>query len=278
MDTHKTKTVLITGCSSGIGLCAAQTLHKRGYQVFATVRKETDQTRLEQEGIRTLLLDLRDSNAIKSAVANLLTQTSGHLDALINNAGLGFIGAVEDLTRDSLRDQFETNVFGLQELTNLIIPIMRSQGNGRIINVSSLLGLVTRKYCGAYCASKYAIEALSDAMRLELQGSGVFVSIVEPGPITSQFRATAKTIHKEHVPYEGSAHKQVYTGLLEQQDQAKESSRFTLPPDAVVKQFIHALESPHPKIRYYVTVPTYLAAYAKRLLPSKWVDALMDRL
>jgi short-subunit dehydrogenase len=269
------KFVLITGCSSGIGLCAAQTLHQRGYQVFATVRKPEDKIRLEQQGLKCLLLDLRDPHSIQTTVTNLLTQTNGRIDALINNAGLGLIGAAEDLSRDSLREQFETNVFGPQELTNQIIPAMRRQGSGRIINVSSMLGLVTKKYCGAYCASKYALEALTDAMRLELQGSGIFVSLVEPGPITSEFRASAKRTHKQQIPIEQSIHRAVYTDLLAQQEKTKQASRFTLPPDAVVKRFIHALESPNPKIRYYVTVPAYLAMLAKRLLPSRWVDAIM---
>jgi len=271
------KPILITGCSTGIGWCAAHILQKRGYHVFAAVRKPEDKSKLEQEGIQSLLMDLRDSQSIASAVDHVLTQTGGRLNGLINNAGLGLIGAVEDISRDSLRDQFETNVFGLQELTNLIVPVMRRQKQGRIINVSSIFGLVTKKYCGAYCASKYALEALTDALRMELQGSGVFVSLVEPGPITSQFRSTAKTVHEQHIRIEKSAHRETYSDLLTRQEQAKEKSRFTLPPEAVVKKFIHALESSKPKVRYYVTVPAYFAMMTKRLLPSRWVDVFMSK-
>lgn len=272
---HTPQSILITGCSTGIGLCAAQILHHRGYRVFAAVRKIEDKSRLEQQGIQSLLLDLNDSTSIRTAHDYVMTQTNGALDALINNAGFGVMGAVEDLTRESLRTQFETNVFGLQELTNHVIPIMRRQGHGRIINVSSVLGLMTKKYSGAYCASKYALEALSDAMRLELRGSNIFVSLVEPGPITSHFRNTAKIVHNQHIQPEASAHRETYANLLTQQAQEKEKSRFTLPPEAVVKKFIHALESPRPKIRYYVTVPSYAGAILKRLLPSRWFDALI---
>ncbi len=267
--------ILITGCSTGIGLSAAQILHHRGYRVFAAVRKLEDKKRLEDQGISSLLLDVNDSTSIRAAVDYVTAQTNGSLDALINNAGFGVMGAVEDLTRESLKIQFETNVFGLQELTNLVIPIMRRQGHGRIINVSSILGLMTKKYCGAYCASKYAVEALSDALRLELHGSNIFVSLVEPGPITSHFRDTAKMVHDQHIQPETSAHRETYVNLMAQQAQEKEKSRFTLPPEAVVKKFIHALESPRPKIRYYVTVPSYAGAFLKRLLPGRWFDALV---
>jgi len=269
------KTVLITGCSSGIGLQAARTLQQRGYKVFAGVRKLADRERLLEMGLDSLIIDVNDSASIHTAIQQIRNQTNNHLDALINNAGFGLMGAIEDLSRDSLRAQFETNVFGLQELTNLIIPMMRQQKYGRIINVSSILGLVTMEYRGAYAASKYAVEALSDALRLELRNTGIYVSLIEPGPITSEFRSTAKNVYEHTVDQQNSAHSKVYSKLLEDQQRQKENSRFTLGPEAVVEKIIHALESSHPRPRYCVTTPAHFLAILKRLLPSRWLDMLM---
>jgi short-subunit dehydrogenase len=269
------KTILITGCSSGIGYSAAKTLHQRGYRVFAAVRKADDQQRLIAEGLNSILLDVNDSDAIKIAVTEVLQQTNGELYALFNNAGFGQPGAVEDLSRDSMRHQFETNVFGLQELTNAVIPTMRKQGYGRIINVSSVLGLVSMAYRGVYCASKFAVEGMTDALRLELIGSGVYVSLIEPGPIESSFRDAARKSWEQHIQAEQSAHKVSYENLLSNMEEMKENSMFTMQPDAVVKKLIHALESKKPKVRYYVTFPTYLFGFLKRFLPSRWMDAIM---
>lgn len=273
-----TKTILITGCSSGIGLCAAQTLRRHGYQVFATVRTTADQSKLQQQGINVLLMDLNDSSSIHRAVNELLAQTDGHLYALFNNAGFGQPGAVEDIHRDTLREQFETNVFGLQELTNLIIPVMRRQGYGRIINMSSILGLITMPYRGVYCASKYALEALSDALRLELHGTGIYVSLIVAGPIESQFRSAARQLYNRNIRAEQSAHHVSYSHMLENIEKLKTESSFTLPPDAVVKKLIHALNSAHPRSRYYITFPAYLLAFLKRILPTRWLDAVMLRI
>lgn len=270
-----TKSILITGCSSGIGLCAAETLHQRGYQVFAGVRKPADQQRLSQQGIRSVLLDVADSQSIQRAVDEVLAQTQGRLDALVNNAGFGQPGAVEDLSRDTLRAQFEANVFGLQELTNHVLPVMRQQGSGRIVNMSSLLGLISMPYRGAYCASKYAVEALTDALRLEVRDSGICVSLIEPGPIESQFRQAARHHYQQHVSVEQSPHGEKYGRMLDNIEQLKTESRLTLPPSAVVKKLLHALESPRPKIRYYVTLPAYVLATLKRFLPSALFDQVI---
>lgn len=269
------KTILITGCSSGIGYCAAKTLHTRGYRVFAAVRKEEDKKRLTAEGLNSIILDVSDSDSVKAGLKEVLVQTDGELYALLNNAGYGHPGAVEDLSRANLRQQFETNVFGLQELTNLVIPIMRAQGYGRIINVSSVLGFVSRAYRGLYSASKYAVESLTDALRLELSGSGVHVSLIEPGPIESSFQEKSRVYWEEHVNAQESHHSVTYQTLLANVEQVKNASRFRLGPDAVVKKVIHALESKKPKIRYYVTLLTYLLSFLKRILPSRWMDNLM---
>lgn len=271
----KNKAILITGCSSGIGYQAAKTLHRRGYTVFAAVRKEEDKQRLIAEGLQSVLLDLNDSNSIKKALDEIFKKTNNQLYALINNAGFGQPGAIEDLSRESLRQQFETNLFGLQMLTNEVLPILRKQGYGRIINVSSILGIVSMAYRGVYCASKFALEGLTDALRLELAHSGVYVSLVEPGPIESEFRNTAQNVWQQNVPIEQSTHRKAYQNLMRNMEKMKHDSIFTLKPDAVVKKFIHALESKKPKIRYYVTFPAYLLVFLKRVLPSKWMDLLM---
>jgi NAD(P)-dependent dehydrogenase (short-subunit alcohol dehydrogenase family) len=187
----KQKSILITGCSSGIGLCCAHELQNRGYRVFATARKTEDAAQLKTQGLESLVLDLSSSDSINSAVDEILERTNGSLYALFNNGAYGQPGAVEDLQRHVLKEQFESNVFGTQELTNRIIPIMRRQGYGRIIYNGSVLGIISLPFRGAYNASKYALEGLADTLRLELYGSGIEVSIIEPGPITSAFRKNA---------------------------------------------------------------------------------------
>ncbi|HVV67658.1 MAG TPA: SDR family NAD(P)-dependent oxidoreductase [Gammaproteobacteria bacterium] len=272
---HAPKTVLITGCSSGIGFCAANQLHQRGYRVFAGVRKAQDKTRLEALGLKAILLDLNDSNSIQLGLESVLMQTGGTLDALINNAGFGQPGAVEDISREALRAQFEANVFGLQELTNLVIPVMRRQGYGRVVNISSILGLVAMAYRGAYCASKFALEALTDSLRLELLGSGIAVSLVEPGPVATAFRDSARVAYEQNVSVGQSSHHRQYVNLLNNMEEFKAQSRFTLTPEAVVKKLVHALESSRPRIRYYVTLPAYGLMLLKRLLPGRWLDVLL---
>jgi NAD(P)-dependent dehydrogenase (short-subunit alcohol dehydrogenase family) len=270
--------VLITGCSSGIGYSVAHGLKNRGYSVFATVRQPKDVARLEQQGFSSLVLDLSDSQSIFEAVQTVLEQTDGRLYGLFNNGAYGQLGAVEDLSRKALRQQFETNLFGTHELTRQVIPIMRRQGEGRIIQNSSVLGLVALSYRGAYNASKFALEGLSDTLRLELAGTSIFVSLIEPGPIISQFRANAYSMFKQYIDVEHSVHINTYA-KMEQRLLAKEAvAPFTLPPEAVLKKVIHALESRHPQQRYYVTFPTYLLASLKRLLPHRTMDWVLRHL
>lgn len=268
------RTVLITGCSSGIGRCVAQGLYTRGYRVIATARKPADVDALHREGLESLALDLRDSTSIKSAVATVLERTDGQLYALVNNGAYGQPGAVEDLSREVLRDQFETNLFGTQELTNAVLPVMRAQGQGRIVQISSILGIVPFAYRGAYNASKFALEALSDTMRLELRGSGIYVSLVEPGPIVSHFRENALAAFRANIDLEHSAHRDLYRAVLKRLEGRAGRMPFTLPPEAVLKRVVHALESTRPKIRYPVTLPTYLFSVLRRLLPASWLDRI----
>ena len=271
------KTILITGCSSGIGYCAAKGLQERGYRVFATARKRSSVEKLLAEGLESFRLDLNDSNSIHFAFEEVMRRTGGELYALFNNGAYGLPGAVEDLSRDALRAQFETNVFGWQELTNLVIPVMRRQGYGRIIQNSSVLGFVALPFRGAYNASKYAIEGLSDTLRLELKGSNVYVSLIEPGPIASQFRTNAVQALQKYIDIENSFHREKYQGVLSRLNKPGPAVPFTLPPEAVLKRVIHALEAKKPQARYYVTVPTYLFGILKRILSTRSLDFLLAK-
>ena len=273
--TSNRKSILITGCSTGIGYCVAKGLRERGYRVFATARRVESVEALNNEGMESLQLDLDDSDSIRTAVEEILERTGGELYALFNNGAYGIPGAVEDLTRDTLRTQFETNVFGWQELTNLVIPVMRRQGFGRIIQNSSVLGFVAMPFRGAYNASKFAIEGLSDTLRLELADTDIHISLVEPGPILSQFRATGVKMLEKHIDIENSIHHERYKGVLKRLKKEGPAVPFTLPPEAVLKKVIHALESHRPKTRYYVTFPTYLFGYLKRLLPDRLMDKIL---
>ncbi|MGZ5026258.1 MAG: SDR family oxidoreductase [Methylobacter sp.] len=274
---NSAKTILITGCSSGIGYATAVMLKKRGHRVIASARKQDDVVRLQQEGFSAIQLDLADSSSIRQAVDSVIELTGGKIDALFNNGAFGQPGAVEDLTRDTLRFQFETNLFGTHELTNLIIPLMRRQGHGRIIYNSSVLGLVAMTYRGAYNASKFALEGLADTLRLELYGTNIHVSLIEPGPILSDFRKNAFALYKENIDPTHSHHKETYQAMEARLQKQGPAAPFTLPAEAVSKKVIHALEAGRPKMRYYVTFPTYLFAVLKRILPMSWLDALVRR-
>jgi len=271
------KAVLITGCSSGIGLCCAEGLKARGYRVFATARKQEDVERLKAQGFEACRLDIADPDSIRDGLGQVLEATGGKLYGLFNNAGFGQPGAVEDLSREALREQFETNVFGTLELTNLVLPVMRGQDEGRIIINSSVLGFAAMAYRGAYNASKYALEGLADTLRLELAGSGIYVSLVEPGPIRSRFRDNAYALYLKNIEPEASVHRNQYSKMEARLLKKGPSTSFTLGPEAVLEKVIHALEAKRPKARYYVTFPTYLFAYLKRLLPTSWLDELLRR-
>jgi len=273
------KSILITGCSSGIGLCTAQGLQARGYRVFATARRRDDVQRLKDLGLTSYYLDLTDSGSIKNAVRAVLQETNGTLYALFNNGAYGQPGAVEDLSREVLRDQFETNLFGWHELTSTVIPVMRRQGYGRIIQNSSILGLVAMPYRGAYNASKFALEGLSDTLRLELKltSNNIHVSLIEPGPILTPFRQKSLQVLTRNIDVENSIHRKLYERTIERLGKEGPAVPFTLPPEAVLKRVIHALESPRPKYRYYVTFPTYLFSFLRRILPQRIMDNLLKR-
>ncbi|MBA6289550.1 SDR family oxidoreductase [Colwellia sp. MB3u-4] len=272
-----TKSILITGCSSGIGLHAALTLSARGYQVFATARKAQDVTELQAKGLSAYQLDLAKPESISQTLAQVLEITGGRLDYLFNNGAYGQPGALEDLPTAALRAQFETNVFGWHELTKQIIPVMKRQGHGRIIQCSSVLGFVSMAYRGAYNASKYAIEGLTDTLRLELKSANIAVILLEPGPINTEFRANALAAIQAHIDIEASDHKVQYQQQIARLSSEKSNAPFTLEPLDVTQALIHALESKRPKLRYRITMPTKIFALLKRLLPARWLDYLLAK-
>ena len=273
-----TRSVLITGCSSGIGYDAAHTLHSRGWRVFATCRQEADCARLQGEGLESFVLDYADEASITAAVAETLSRTGGTLDALYNNGAFACPGAVEDLPRGALREIFETNLFGYHDLTRQVIPVMRRQGHGRIVNCSSVLGLVGAKWRGAYVSTKFAMEGLSDVLRFEMAGTGIDVILIEPGPIGTDIRAKAIPHFEKWIDWEASARREEYTALRGRLYGVKDKpDAFELPPSAVTAKLIHALESKRPRARYYVTVPTYIAGFARRILPTRMLDWVIGR-
>lgn len=269
------RAILVTGCSSGIGRTLAFGLKARGYRICATARKPGDVAALRRAGLEALALDLDASGSIRAAVDEVLARTEGRLYGLVNNAAYGQPGAVEDLSREALRAQFETNLFGTHELTVRLLPAFRERGEGRIVQISSLLGIVCLAYRGAYNASKFALEALSDTLRLELRGTGIHVSLIEPGPIATRFRKNAEAAYRRHIDPSRSAHRESYAHLERRLAGRSGPLPFTLPPDAVLPAVAHALEARRPRARYPVTVPTRFFALARRLLPTGALDRLL---
>ena len=271
------KTVLITGCSSGIGYDAAHFLSARGWRVFATCRQDSDCARLRDEGLDSFVLDYADPDSITTALAEVLQRSNGRLDALYNNGAFACPGATEDLPREGLRAVFETNVFGYHDLTRQVIPIMRAQGFGRIVNCSSVLGLVAMKWRGAYVASKFALEGLTDVLRIEMSDTTIKVILIEPGPITSKIRQNAIGPFEKWIDWRNSARAQQYETLHERLYRDTGPDRFELPARAVSKKLAHALEAPNPKARYFVTTPTYLMNVARRILTTNALDWLLKK-
>ena len=271
------RTILITGCSSGIGLASARMMKSRGWRVFATARKPEDIARLKhEEGVESLYLDYAEPASIAAAARQVLAETENGLDALFNNGAYGQPGAVEDLRPEILRAQFEVNVFGWHDLTCRVIPAMRARSEGRIVFCSSVLGLIAAPYRGAYAASKFAIEALADTLRMELEQTGIKISLIEPGPIATRFVEHALEAYRRNIDLETSPHRDVYRARIARMEDGGSQS-FKLGPEAVAMKLVHALESSRPKPRYYVTFPTYAAAILRRLLPSRALDAVARR-
>ncbi|HEV8034048.1 SDR family NAD(P)-dependent oxidoreductase [Yoonia sp.] len=271
------KSILITGCSSGIGYDAAYGLRAAGWRVFASCRKQEDCDRLRSEGFESPRIDYADADSIVTGLAETLEATGGTLDALYNNGAYACPGAVEDLPVGALREIFETNVFGWHELTRLVIPVMRAQGHGRIINCSSVLGFVALRWRGAYVATKYALEGLTDVLRIEMRDTPIKVILIEPGPITAKIRENAIPHFEKWIDWEGSARAGQYAQLRSRLYDDNGPDRFELPPSAVTRKILHALTSARPKPRYYVTTPTYLMGFLRRVLPTRLLDAVILR-
>lgn len=272
------RSVLITGSSSGIGYAAALGLREAGWRVFASCRQDTDCARLIEEGFEAPKLDLNDTDSIHSGLSEVLEKTGGTLDALYNNGAFASPGAVEDLPTDALRANFETNFFGLHELTRAVIPVMRAQGSGRIVNCSSVLGFAGLRWRGSYVATKFALEGLTDVLRLEMQSTPIKVILIEPGPITSRIRQNSIPHFERWIDTENSPRAAQYQKLKTRLYEDTGPDRFELPPEAVVKKLRHALESPRPKPRYYVTTPTHLIGTLKRVLTTRALDRLLMRM
>jgi len=271
------KSILITGSSSGIGLDAARGLRDAGWRVFASCRKEEACERLRSEGFESPHIDYTDADSIVTGLAETLEATGGTLDALYNNGAYACPGAVEDLPVGALREIFETNFFGWHELTRLVIPVMRTQGHGRIVNCSSVLGLIGYKWRGAYVATKFALEGLTDVLRQELSDTEIKVVLIEPGPITSEFRKNAVPHFEKWVDWKNSARRDAYKEELDRLYTETEPGKFELPPSAVTKKLLQALTAPKPKPRYYVTTPTYMMGLLRRILSTRMLDAVILR-
>lgn len=252
------KTVLITGCSSGIGLESARELKRQGFRVLAACRKADDVARMDQEGFTGVLLDLDDAASVDRAADEVIALTGNRLYGLFNNAGYGMYGSLDAISREQLEQQFSSNFFGTHQLTLRLLPAMLPHGEGRIVMTSSVMGLISTPGRGAYAASKYALEAWSDALRMELRHTGIKVSLIEPGPIRTRFTDNVNQTQRDK-PVENP-------GI---------AARFTLGPEAVVAKVRHAFESKHPKLRYPVTLVTWAVSLLKRLLPARMMDKIL---
>lgn len=252
------KSILITGCSSGIGLASAERLKTAGYRVLAACRKPEDVERMNQAGYTGILLDLDSEQSIQQAASQVITLTDNQLYGLFNNAGYGVYGPLTSLSREQFQQQFSTNLFGLHQLTMLLLPAMLPHHEGRIVMTSSVMGLVATPGRGAYAASKYALEAWSDTLRMELHYSGIQVSLIEPGPISTHFTANVN---------QTQADKPVHNPGI--------AARFTLGPDAVASKVYHAFSSPKAKLRYPVTLVAHTLSWLRRLLPTCLMDKIL---
>ncbi|OUD09444.1 short-chain dehydrogenase [Marivivens niveibacter] len=271
------KTILITGCSSGIGYDAAHGLRQAGWRVFASCRKQADCDRLIAQGFDSPLIDLAEADSIRKGLADVLAKTGGTLDALYNNAAFACPGAVEDLPADALRSVFETNVFGTHDLTREVIKVMRAQGHGRIINCSSVLGLVGLSWRGAYVSTKFALEGLTDVLRIEMRDTPIDIILIEPGPITSKIRENAIPHFEKWVDWENAARVDEYRTLTKRLYEDSGPDAFELPPSEVTRKILKALTASKPKPRYYVTTPTYLMGLLRRILPTRALDWVISK-
>ncbi len=245
--------------------------------MFASCRQAKDSDRLRAEGFESPLIDYADTTTVESGLAEVLAATGGTLDAVFNNGAFAIPAAVEDVPREALRSIFEVNLFGYHDLTRRVIPVMRKQGHGRIVNCSSILGLVGAKWRGAYVSTKFAMEGLSDVLRIEMQGTGIDIILIEPGPITSRIRANAAVQFEKWIDWQASARAAQYASLRHRLYAETKPDRFELPANAVTAVLVKALESKRPKARYYVTTPTWVMGFVRRILPTRALDWVIAR-
>ena len=281
LDRPEQKVILITGCSSGIGLDAALTMKAKGWLVIATCRKEQDCKNLRKMGLISFVLDYQNRDSIDKAFASALNHSGGRIDVLFNNGAYAIPGAVEDLPTDALRQIFEANFFGWHHLTRLAVKIMRIQKEGRIIQNSSVLGFAALRFRGAYNSTKFALEGLSDTLRLELKGSGIHVILIEPGPIRTRIRKNSQPHFERWVDWQNSNLKRIYQQIVIPRLTASDNgppNLFELTPAAVSAAVVEACESSKPNLRYRITLLTKIAWLLKRLLPVKLLDQILARL
>lgn len=272
------RSILITGCSSGIGYDAAHGMRAAGWRVFAACRRDEDCARLKAEGFESPRIDYSDEASLESGLAEVLTATGGTLDALFNNGAYACPGAAEDLPRGALREIFEANVFGWHDLTRRVIPVMRAQGHGRIVNCSSVLGLVAAPWRAAYVSTKYALEGLTDTLRIEMRDTPIKVILIEPGPVTSKIRMNSIAHFEKWIDWKNSPRRAQYeASLLKRLYESRGPDKFELPPSAVTTKLLRALTASNPAPRYYVTTPTYLMGALRRILPSRALDWLIAK-
>jgi NAD(P)-dependent dehydrogenase (short-subunit alcohol dehydrogenase family) len=271
------RSILVTGCSSGIGAHCAARLRETGWRVFAGARKQADVDRLAAEGFEAVRVDYNDEDSLARAAETVLAATGGTLDALFNNGAYALAGAVEDLPTEAMRTAFEANFFGWHTLTRRFVPVMRAQGHGRIVQCSSVLGFIPMKYRGAYIASKYALEGLSETLRLELLGTGIHVSLIEPGPIESRFEQNALDVFRRSIDIAGSIHREAYDRRIARMERGGSNSPLKRSPEAVYRKLVHALDNPNPRPRYRVTLPTTGSAVMRRVLPTRMLHAFLAR-
>ena len=270
--------ILITGCSSGIGLQTALTLKENNYKVYASARKEEDVEMLRNLGFETFKIDVRNKEEITQALETII-KNDIKLDVVFNNAGYGQPGAVEDLSVDTLKEQFDTNFFGLHEVTLQAMKIFRAQGFGKIIQHSSVLGIISLKYRGAYNASKYAIEGITDTLRQEVLGSNIFISTINTGPVTSKFRENALIKFNKNIQIEGSFFEEVYKKELKVRLESNDNNApFNLPATSVANVVLKIMQTQKPKPRYYVTKATYILGFLKRVLSTSLMDKLLNKI
>jgi NAD(P)-dependent dehydrogenase (short-subunit alcohol dehydrogenase family) len=266
--------ILVTGCSSGIGRATVLEAAARGHRVFATARNRADLVDLERrERVEVLRIDVTEADSIREAMDAALSR-AGRLDALVNNAGFGQYGAVEDVTPDEWRAQFEVNLFGAIAVTQAALPAMRRARRGTIVNVSSVAGRVPIPFAAPYCASKHALEAVSDALRVELSSFGIRVVLVEPGPIETRFGEHARALVAPFLSRPGP-YREVYA--LAEKAMEGEFQRGKQPAEAVARVVVDAIESRRPRPRHRVGIMAKTLIPVHGLLPDRWFDALMRR-